>query len=94
MTYQKWLAEYDRAYADPLSVGEQECPHCAARRLNLVFVQDTRYLEKGRPIFWCGNCLKGIFFGRVEYPENAKVITEEAERTERPIPNFRVIPPD
>jgi hypothetical protein len=88
--YTLWEAEYGKAYENPSAVHTQACAGCGHRCLQLRFVVDAGHPEKGRPLFWCSNCDRGIFLCRTDIPEGAERISKEQAED---VPNYQVVVP-
>lgn len=88
--YTMWGAEYGKAYDNPAAVHTQACASCGRRCLRLMFVVDAGHPSKGRPLFWCSNCDRGIFLCRTDIPEGAERISQEQAAD---VPNYQVVIP-
>ena len=85
--FDRWSDAFDRAWEDPGSITEMECPSCGSRSLNLLYVVEADGAVDGMYAFWCYQCLRGFPPGFGPIPEGARSV----RRGEESVPNYELV---
>lgn len=95
VTYNAWMAAFQRIYDSPGLLSGMQCPNCGSRCLNLVFVVRRKGDDRGWVAFWCSHCMSGVAFDSTEIRSGMRVLVSGSEprSVSEVIPNYRLIPP-